>query len=267
MSPTAPPSPAPTPGEPSRRSKWLLVGGFWLVQWLVIHVGIVALLEPAQAFDLDILLDAENLVTTLIWAGIIAAAQAVFLWPVRRPTFRLQSGASLWLSIGTVALAAGLLVGGIVAACVDAAWLVFDVEPGGGAVGLLLGSLAIAWLIATPLLVEFVRRERRETALSRIAAGLFLGTIVESVAVIPLDVMVRRKTNCYCGQGTFFALVACGSVGLFALGPAIFLLILARRRKRWYAGHCDACGYDMSGTPTADRCPECGAGWRAQCES
>jgi rubrerythrin len=52
------------------------------------------------------------------------------------------------------------------------------------------------------------------------------------------------------------------SVGIVALGPAVLLPILSRRRKRWYAGRCDACGYDMTGTPSADRCPECGAGWR-----
>jgi hypothetical protein len=256
--PTAPP---PLALEPRVRSKWALMAGIWLVQWVIFHVGIAALVEPDQAFDPDVLLDLENLIATLIWASVIAGAQAVFLWPVRRPAPRFGPGISVWFTIGAAGLAAALLSAGIIAAAVDLLWLALFVEPGPASLWAVVATFALSWLIFTPLLVAFARRRQRETA--RISAGLFLGTLVETVAIIPLDVMVRRKTDCYCGQGTFWALVACGSVGLFALGPAIFLPILGRRRKRWYAGHCDACGYDMSGTPAADRCPECGAGWRS----
>ncbi|MFM9995689.1 MAG: hypothetical protein ACKVU4_07805 [Phycisphaerales bacterium] len=35
----------------------------------------------------------------------------------------------------------------------------------------------------------------------------------------------------------------------------------ARPVKRWAEGVCIACGYDMSGTPNAERCPECGTTW------
>jgi hypothetical protein len=120
-----------------------------------------------------------------------------------------------------------------------------------------------AWIVFTPLLVLFARGKRRETMLSRLTSGLFLGSVVESLAVIPLDVMIRRRTDCYCGESTFWTLLLCGTVGLFAFGPALFLVLLAKRRKRWWAGKCDWCGYDMSGSKNADRCPECGAGWRA----
>ena len=122
--------------------------------------------------------------------------------------------------------------------------------------------MLIAWAVATPLLVVFLSRGKRETRLGRLASLLFMGTVVEAAAIVPLDVMMRRKTDCYCDTGTFYALSACGTVGLFALGPAILLPILAKRRKRWYLGHCDVCGYDMSATPRAARCSECGAGWR-----
>jgi len=74
---------------------------------------------------------------------------------------------------------------------------------------------------------------------------------------------VRRKSSCYCGEGTFWTLVLSLSVGAVVLGPAIILLPVRRRQLRMVQGRCRACGYDMSGTPGLARCPECGAGWKA----
>ena len=49
-----------------------------------------------------------------------------------------------------------------------------------------------------------------------------------------------------------------------ALVPAWHVLLVvrdrARRRSRRARGHCPACGYDLRGSPGADRCPECGNG-------
>jgi len=47
------------------------------------------------------------------------------------------------------------------------------------------------------------------------------------------------------------------------LGPAVLLPALGRRRKRYYQSNCPVCGYDMSGNAAAERCPECGSGWKA----
>ncbi len=124
----------------------------------------------------------------------------------------------------------------------------------------ILGSIGLGWAVCTPLIWAFVRRGPRESQLSRLASRLFLGTVIETVAVIPLDVMVRRKTDCYCQEGTFWSLVLCGSAGFLMLGPGVFFL-LGRRRRRWLAGRCEVCEYDMSGCMDAERCPECGAGW------
>lgn len=125
-----------------------------------------------------------------------------------------------------------------------------------------LAAIIVMWVFATPLLGSFLRRQPGETRLHLVAKRLFIGSVVETVSMIPLDVMVRRKSNCYCGEGTFWALVICSTVGLIALGPMIFLLPLGRRRRRLELDCCPLCGYDMSATPKAERCPECGAGWR-----
>ncbi len=129
------------------------------------------------------------------------------------------------------------------------------------------GSLAaffLTWIVATPLLLAFIRRGDRDSALARVASRLFLGSAIEAGAVIPLDVMVRRKTDCYCGESTLWTLTICWGVGTLVLGPAIWLVPLARRRKRWFQGRCEVCGYDMSGCMTALKCPECGSGWRSK---
>ena len=44
---------------------------------------------------------------------------------------------------------------------------------------------------------------------------------------------------------------------LFAVLPAVRVRSIIRSRRRFSAGLCPACGYDLRATP--DRCPECGA--------
>lgn len=170
--------------------------------------------------------------------------------------------APVTVSLAIAGMSAGLLIGGIAVAVVALAGVL------GGSVDkvavplMLVGPLA-GWALATPFLWAFSRHKPPETALGRISAWLFTGTVLEAMAVMPLDVMVRRKTDCYCSEGTLWTLTACWAVGTFALGPVIWLYPLRRRRQRWYKGMCPGCGYDMRGCASADRCPECGLGWRS----
>ncbi len=120
------------------------------------------------------------------------------------------------------------------------------------------------WAVFTPLIVAFVRKGTPEAQLSRVASRLLIGTTVEAVAIIPVEVMVRKRSDCYCDEASFWSLVASMSVGFVTLGPAIFLLGWKRYQLRMVQGRCRACGYDMSATPKAERCPECGVGWRVE---
>jgi hypothetical protein len=43
---------------------------------------------------------------------------------------------------------------------------------------------------------------------------------------------------------------------LFGMLPAVWAVVWLRRRRRFGAGRCSACGYDLRATP--ERCPECG---------
>lgn len=196
---------------------------------------------------------------SFIIVAVVLALHAVFLWPVARP------GAGAGKSLMASAAVAGLLIGVLALGLAAAVMQIVQGETGLSVSTVWWVSLSVlgaGWAVATPLVWRFVKRGRRETVLARLAARLFMGTMLEAAALIPLDVMVRRKEDCMCGTGTFLALVGCGTAGIFVLGPVVFLPLLAKRRKRWYASRCDVCGYDMSSTPRVDRCPECGAGWR-----
>lgn len=280
------------PARAATLPRWVFIAVY-----LIVHATLIFVLAPLPFLigNSDPIGDWVQMVWQdqgYFWVGggtmlACCALQIVLLWPVRRPVLT-PSGWPLRLSAALAALLGSLLAVGLFAAVADIPWLLDrtllspevvnrlsarQAHPSGGwrtqgespvihslwLTGLMLG---ISWLILTPIFLAFLRRNRPETGLARLAARLFTGTVVEAVAIIPLDVMVRRKSDCYCEHGTFWALVACIGVGTVVAGPAAWLPILARRRKRWWR-RCQACGYDMRGLPKADRCPECGTGWRA----
>ncbi len=260
-------------------SKWYLAAAFWVVQTLfVLAAGLLIVAHaqevdgPREMYPVPSWAEIEGVARfqdfwgwTLLIAVSIAAAQAVFLWPVARPRPKQQGGVAMWLSLATAGLAIGALSSALVIAVLHVVdEYVTNADPPFAAEWFIVVCALPGWVVGTVLLSRFAKNDTRETRLARISARLFLGTMIEVAALMPLDVMIRRKTNCYCFAGTYIALAICGSIGLFALGPAIFLPALAKRRRRWHGGRCDACGYDMSTLLNADRCPECGAGWKSQ---
>lgn len=265
------------PGHTRRHiGKWSALGIYWIVQALVVFVIATLWLSQGVTVDaktptgridideiLDIFVDPEYVFYFTITIVVVSVLQGLFLLPVRRPSAAAARGSSLWLSLAIAAALITLLAWAGAMAVLAAAWLLLgdDVYEGSGGT-ILLVVMGVSWLVFTLLLIRFCRAQPRETLLSRLASRLFLGTIIETAAIIPLDVMVRRKTDCYCFQGTFIALSICGAVGLFIAGPAVFLPILAKRRRRWHDGRCEVCAYDMTGCIGAERCPECGTGWR-----
>ncbi len=92
----------------------------------------------------------------------------------------------------------------------------------------------------------------------RIYRILIAGTILEMIVTIPIDVKVRKQTQCYCGEGTFFGMGFGISVAFCTFGPGMALLYLARYKQQIkLAPVCENCGYDIRGLPEP-RCPECG---------
>ncbi|MFZ4573115.1 MAG: hypothetical protein ACOYN0_01880 [Phycisphaerales bacterium] len=177
-----------------------------------------------------------------------------------------SAGVPVRQSIWIAGMVCGVLVAGFVM-LVFSAYETFDPMsrdmPSDAARAVLLAMPLVSWLIATPLLVRFAKRHPGDTALDKLASRLLMGTIIETAAIIPFDVLARRRDSCYCLESSFFALIAAGSAGLIMLGPAIFLVV-GRRRAKWMSSRCPVCEYDMSGFPHALRCPECGAGWKSE---
>lgn len=243
--------------------RWRVMLLVWLAQTAIAWLApLVVIGEWDNAWDY--LSDRDAILFALIVGASLAALQTLFLFPVRKPGLK-RTARSVWITLGLAAFAGVALFTALLAVAAEVYITLLngpELLDWDHAFWILIIVQGLLWVVATPLLLAFTRRERQETTLARLSAMLFTGTIIEVVAIVPLDVMVRRKHDCYCAAGTFWALAICGGVGLFALGPAIYLAILCKRRRRWHGGHCEVCAYDMSGTPNADRCPECGTGWR-----
>jgi|GEM_PF-1133851 len=283
----------------TRTPKWVLLSVFWIAQAIMLYLVQAFLYVSQSNLDTtdingdqtdalipkgilgqwptldeywDMLTNAEYLMVAS--GGILALtiAQMIFMLPCRQPGLASAHGRSvsksLFIAGGTIGVLVFALIMGIYGFSEDALdrslpmWDQAENHPYIAA-GILI---SISWLVATPLLIKFAKPGPKETLLARLAKKLFIGTIIEIALLIPLDYMVRRKTDCYCWAGTYWALTVCGFVGVFALGPAVFLPILAKRRKTWYGGHCGVCGYDMSASLDAPRCPECGTGWKSSPE-
>jgi hypothetical protein len=260
---------APRVGTPRYVLLLAIVAAQTVLVWLLVPLPRLVLDKDSTLAEYArVLVDAEAISPVLIACTIIAAMQAVLLWPVRKPTIG-ANGRSIWFTAITAALAGTALLAGVIALLADVGYLIDSkilnsVETRTMERALLASGFA-SWIILTPLMVAFVRRPDPaglEGRLNRLASRLLMGTVIEAVASIPIALMVRRKTDCYCGQGTFWAMFVHIGLGALLIGPALVLPVLAKRRRAWYAGHCPACGYDMKGLTNAARCPECGSGWK-----
>ncbi len=126
----------------------------------------------------------------------------------------------------------------------------------------MLVTLIGSWVFWAMMLLVFSRRLWADTVLGRLVVLLFGGTIVELLVVVPVDVMVRRRTSCYCATGTFLALCLSALGLLWLTGPGIVIALTARRRRLARATHCASCGHSKGPSP-GPACPECGYTWLA----
>src|SRR5258706_3822200 len=192
-------------------------------------------------------------IALLVFFGV----QALFLigmpqlrWP--RPVRRKP----MWMSIVAGALVAGILTFGLIATIMN----LFDVwKSATSAIGahVFLAVLLTwaAWLVVFAIMWtgEWLG------GFKQIYKIICAGTWLEILITIPIDVHVRKKTDCWCGEGTFFALVAGSTVAIWSFGPGLVLLFLTRRLQReGYFSRCGKCGQDLTNV-TEKRCRQCNA--------
>jgi hypothetical protein len=214
---------------PPERLRWL--AAWWLLQTAVLLVAPLLLgAEPGE------LLDVAYLGGVVLVSIVFAALQAVFLLPLGRPRLRTGRPRPFWPS----ASVAGLLVAMLVVSVGFVGLSVVELFHGlserqamdsDAAWPIVLAAFLLSWAVANPLILRYARGRDAEDALARISRGLFRGTVVDLLLLVPVDVMVRRRSHCYCAEGSYFALVLWIAVATILTGPAVLLLLLRRDRR------------------------------------
>lgn len=139
--------------------------------------------------------------------------------------------------------------------------------PGQRLIGaMLIAVMVLSWLFWSIVLMAFARRRDGRGVIPRVAGLLLGGTIAEVLVVLPLDIMVRRRTDCYCATGSFWTLCLSAWALLWLTGPGIVLALTSKRRRLWWETHCMNCGYEKGPSP-GERCPECGFEWSPETNS
>jgi hypothetical protein len=118
-------------------------------------------------------------------------------------------------------------------ASVDLYYLSADADPKGfNGEPYVVGALAVwavSWLIWTPVLLH--RSRGQADAVERFVGKNIAGSAVGLALCLPWYFVLRRKQSCFCGLGTFWALV----LGLWSLlvigGPLLFVLARDRRLR------------------------------------
>lgn len=252
-----------------RRKRWAILAGYWVAQAAVLLFAYLLFVSatadgawrvPKLSDFSEILSDNGYAQVIVIAIAVLTALQFLLILPVHLGLPRRMRGKSVYLSLAAAGACIALIVVGFVAA-VSELFVLYDLVPqrDWSWTTLALGLL-MSWSVFTVLLVRYANRSNldNDELLTRVARIVFQGTVVETAALIPIDVMVRRKTDCYCWAGSFWALILSGAVGFVVAGPAIFLPLLARRPRRRRANCCEWCGYDRSGIAASGPCPECG---------
>ncbi len=152
----------------------------------------------------------------------------LLLLPVRLVHGRPVTQRSLWPTILLGAGAMGLLGAGAaisVLAAVrgdnDKPW-----EP-------LLLALLVAglWCLWTILFHRLARERPAADFVSQVCLRLIKGSVLELLVAVPCHIVVRQRNTCCAGLFTATGLATGIAVMLFAFGPAVYFLFVARARK------------------------------------
>ena len=229
--------------------------------------GFDGVADVYEGFPRSHLADSSFHVNALLPALLCVASQVIFLLPVIQPARFCPGGhRSLRRGLVCAGFAASALLIGLFAALAEAfvQLSILDEEHMGSIMKTLLPDdmwfwpfFLATWLIWSPFIMWFTRKSLPRCGVERVLGLLLGGTVLEVLVVLPVDIVVRRRTDCYCGTGTFLALCMSIVACIWMAGPMVVLAVTSRRRRWWRDHHCHTCG-SPAGPSSPARCPECG---------
>ncbi|MBX7211271.1 MAG: hypothetical protein K1X78_23390 [Verrucomicrobiaceae bacterium] len=160
--------------------------------------------------------------------GILFVSQyALLRTPVHITRGRPERRGPLWPTVVAGGFMAGLLFIGAVAAVVEGVKPPFESFT---APVIVLLSGVVSWIAWA---VVFYRMGKADPArmVSRQSHWLIKGSALELLIAVPMHIIVRHRHECCAGYLTFFGLTTGFAVMLFAFGPAVFFLFVARWRR------------------------------------
>lgn len=265
-----------------RVPRWKIIAGVFTCYLIVIcaFMGVVA------SFDVNPFVEPTAWVYSVISAALFVTSQIIFIIPMATPPKLTTKGRSLRLQmlmaglLGTIlTVIFAMLVASFITSIVldqakDDEWgyalilfsggWVYDIEsfewkylqdP------VLIGNVAfiiVSWSIWSFLLWKHIKRLKYDpSVLANFTGKLFAGSLVEILLSVPLFVMVKRKSNCYCETGSFGGLIMSVMACLWLFGPFMFIVLFWRKRP-WTRTNCFSCGYPRK-IKSATTCSECGS--------
>ncbi len=207
---------------------------------------------------------------------VLVASQVLFLLPVVRCRPELSTeGRPLWTTLVGAGAVAAVLTMAMLFSLLDLILILLnsnapeDQYNGLGfpddwwaGTGLMAALLTVSWLIWSALLMVFCKPAAGSGQLGRWIGLLLQATIFEVLITIPIDIMVRRRSDCYCSTASFFSICCSTWAFLWLTGPGIMLGLTSKRRRLFFEHNCHVCHHPRGPTPGA-RCPECGNPWGA----
>ena len=230
------------------------IASVWLaiVLWLAIGLGIISGMFPSLS---EIFFDAESSAphqrpSEYLWhifliigipTLVILTLQIILLAPVLgKPSIQPGKGRSIIASGVIAGLVAAVLLSGIAIAVGE--WILaetrtfkdprnFDNAALVNSTIIFLIALPISWAFFGVLFSLTLLRARSPYALQRLVSTILIASAAEYVLLIPINIVINRRSECFCVQGSFLALGFSVAALAVLLGP-FFLLIFCNHRYR-----------------------------------
>ena len=159
--------------------------------------------------------------------GLLGLLQAIFLLLPLHIARERPERRGPWLRL---AIVAGLMMGLLIFALVVSVAEAITLRPFGDDIGVTWGVWAGlgGWAFWGIAFAFYAMQNPRASTVRHTVNRLLASSVTELLVAVPSHVYVRHKNYCCAGFGTFVGIAVGLSVMLFAFGPGVFLLFVAR---------------------------------------